>query len=259
MTTGVLELKGISKTFGGVASVVDCNFVIRRGSITGLVGPNGAGKTTCFNMIAGIILPDTGHILFELEDITGLSDHKIFHKGIARTFQIPHEFSQLTVLDNLLVGGGPLNGENWVHALIQPAKTRIDEAKLTERAKEVLELIKLEHMSDRPAVELSGGQKKLLELGRSIMSGPKLLLLDEPGAGVNPTLLNELARIIRQLHKEQGYTICLIEHNMDMIADLCEPVIVLSEGRVLTEGTMEDIRHDKRVLDVYLGGGGRVE
>ncbi|SVE48211.1 uncharacterized protein METZ01_LOCUS501065, partial [marine metagenome] len=166
MTTGVLELKGISKTFGGVASVVDCNFVIRQGSITGLVGPNGAGKTTCFNMIAGIIRPDTGHILFELEDITGLSDHKIFHKGIARTFQIPHEFSQLTVLDNLLVGGGPLNGENWVHALIQPAKTRIDEAKLTERAKEVLELIKLEHMSDRPAVELSGGQKKLLELGR---------------------------------------------------------------------------------------------
>ena len=256
MTTGVLELKGISKTFGGVASVVDCNFVIRRGSITGLVGPNGAGKTTCFNMIAGIIRPDTGHILFELEDITGLSDHKIFHKGIARTFQIPHEFSQLTVLDNLLVGAGPLNGENWVHALFQPAKTRIDEEKLTKRAKEVLELIKLEHMSDRPAVELSGGQKKLLELGRSIMSGPKLLLLDEPGAGVNPTLLNELARIIRQLHKEQGYTICLIEHNMDMIADLCEPVIVLSEGRVLTEGTMEDIRHDRRVLDVYLGGGG---
>ena len=259
MTTGVLELKGISKTFGGVASVVDCNFVIRQGSITGLVGPNGAGKTTCFNMIAGIIRPDTGHILFELEDITGLSDHKIFHKGIARTFQIPHEFSQLTVLDNLLVGGGPLDGENWVHALFQPAKTRVDEENLTERAKEVLELIKLEHMSDRPAVELSGGQKKLLELGRSIMSGPKLLLLDEPGAGVNPTLLNELVRIIRQLHKEQGYTICLIEHNMDMIADLCEPVIVLSEGRVLTEGTMEDIRHDRRVLDVYLGGGGRVE
>ncbi len=256
MTTGVLELKGISKTFGGVASVVDCNFVIRRGSITGLVGPNGAGKTTCFNMIAGIIRPDTGHILFDLEDITGLSDHKIFHKGVARTFQIPHEFSQLTVLDNLLVGAGPLNGENWVHALFQPAKTRIDEEKLTKRAKEVLELIKLEHMSDRPAVELSGGQKKLLELGRSIMSGPKLLLLDEPGAGVNPTLLNELAAIIRQLHKEQGYTICLIEHNMDMVAELCDPVIVLSEGRVLTEGTMEDIRRDRRVLDVYLGGGG---
>ncbi len=251
----MLRVDNLERRFGGLVAVQDCSFEIQAGTITGLIGPNGAGKTTCFNMIAGALAPSSGKILLEGEDVTGLPTHKMFHRGIVRTFQIPHEFGKLTVLENLMVVPADQPGETLLQLWTRPSAVREKEQAVQERADEVLDFLNLTRVRDELAQNLSGGQKKLLEIGRTMMTEPRLVLLDEPGAGVNPTLLGEIRDMIQRLNVERGYTVCIIEHDMDLIASLCDPVIVLAEGTVLMEGPMESVRRDPRVLDAYLGGG----
>ncbi|MGI9499449.1 MAG: ABC transporter ATP-binding protein [Geminicoccaceae bacterium] len=251
----MLKVEKLERRFGGLVAVQDCSFEIVAGTITGLIGPNGAGKTTCFNMIAGALTPTAGRIYLDGEDITGLSTHEMFHRGIVRTFQIPHEFGKLTVLENLMVVPSDQPGEALFQIWLRPAAVRDKEREVQERAEDVLDFLNLTRVRDELAENLSGGQKKLLELGRTMMTDPRLVLLDEPGAGVNPALLGEIRDMIRRLNEERGYTVCIIEHDMDLIAKLCDPVIVLAEGTVLTEGPMDVVRTDPRVLDAYLGGG----
>ena len=250
----MLTVDSISNSFGGLTAVNSCSFTIESQSITGLIGPNGAGKTTIFNVIAGAMKPDGGRVQFQGMDITGQPAHTLFHLGIMRTFQIPQEFFAMTVLENLMVVPAKQSGENLFYALLSPGNVAAREKEVRERAIDVLDFLRLTHVIDELAGNLSGGQKKLLELGRAMMADPDIVLLDEPGAGVNPTLLGELAEMIERLNKERHYTFCIIEHNMDMIARLCDPVIVMVEGGVLMQGDMDTVRADPRVLDAYLGG-----
>ena len=251
----MLKVENLNKSFGGLRAVRDCTFGIAEGTITGLIGPNGAGKTTTFNMIAGEMAPASGRIVFRGEDIAGLPTHQMFHRGIVRTFQIPHEFAKMTVLENLMVVPPDQPGEHILNNWLSAGAVRRREREIRQKAEEALEFLSLAHLRDERAGNLSGGQKKLLELGRTMMTQAKLVLLDEPGAGVNPTLLLEIREMIVRLREERGYTFCVIEHDMDMIASLCNPVIVLAEGTVLMEGAMQDVRSNPQVLDAYLGGG----
>ena len=251
----ILAVEGLTRRFGGLTAVNECSFRIEAGRITGIIGPNGAGKTTIFNMVAGALPPSSGRILFDGVDVAGLPTHTMFHRGIVRTFQIPHEFGRLTVLENLMVVPASQPGERLWRVWTSPARVRRRERSVRERAEEVLRFLTLWEIRDELAMNLSGGQKKLLELGRAMMTEPRLVLLDEPGAGVNPTLLLKLRDMIRHLNRQLGYTFVIIEHDMDLIASLCERVIVLAEGSVLTDGPMDAVRRDPRVIDAYLGGG----
>ena len=251
----VLQVDGLTRRFGGLTAVDRCSFHIDAGRITGIIGPNGAGKSTIFNIVTGALPPTGGRILFEGEDVTGLPAHVLFHRGIVRTFQIPHEFGRLTVLENLMTVPAAQPGERLWPVWVAPGAVARREREVRERAEETLEFLTLWELRDALAMNLSGGQKKLLELGRAMMAEPRLVLLDEPGAGVNPTLLVKLGNMIRRLNRERGYTIVIIEHDMDFIASLCERIIVLAQGAVLTEGTMGAVRRDARVIDAYLGGG----
>ncbi|MEM7169780.1 MAG: ABC transporter ATP-binding protein [Pseudomonadota bacterium] len=251
----MLTVKELTKAFGGLVAVSGASFELAEGRITGLIGPNGAGKTTTFSMIAGALKPTSGSVAYVGRDITGLSTHKLFHQGVVRTFQIPHEFGLLTVLENLMVVPGEQPGENIFKVWLSPGRVRDREKAVRRRAEETLEFLNLSPLRHELAQNLSGGQKKLLELGRAMMTDARLVLLDEPGAGVNPTLMKKLGEMIRRLNQERGYTFCIIEHDMDLIASLCDPVIVLAEGQVLVAGDFRQIRRDERVLDAYLGGG----
>ncbi len=251
----MLRVEGLNKQFGGLQAVRDCSFEIAEGTITGLIGPNGAGKTTMFNMIAGELAPTSGRIIYQGEDIAGLPTHQMFHRGIVRTFQIPHEFAKMTVLENLMVVPAGQPGEHIFNNWIKPKAVKAREEEVRDKAETALEFLSISHLRDERAGNLSGGQKKLLELGRTMMTDAKLVLLDEPGAGVNPTLVLKIIDMISQLKAERGYTFCIIEHDMDLIASLCDPVIVLAEGTVLTEGSMKEVRSNPEVLDAYLGGG----
>jgi len=253
--TPLLTLEGLTRRFGGLTAVNRCSFTIEAGHITGVIGPNGAGKTTIFNMVAGALAPSAGRILFDGEDITGVPTHRLFHRGIVRTFQIPHEFGRLTVLENLMTVPASQPGERLWPVWFTPGAVARRERDVRERAEDALRFLTLWDLRDELAMNLSGGQKKLLEIGRAMMTTPRLVLLDEPGAGVNPTLLVRLREMILELNRERGYAFVIIEHDMDFIASLCERVIVLAQGSVLTEGPMEEVRRDPRVLDAYLGGG----
>ena len=244
----------ISKSFGGIRAVADCSLSVERGQILGLIGPNGAGKTTLFNMLAGFMAPDSGRIELDGEDITGRRPHELFHRGVVRTFQIAHELARMTVLENLMVVPPGQSGEHLLTALFRPRRVAKEERALRERAEEVLAHLKLGALRFELAGNLSGGQKKLLELGRAMMTEAKLVLLDEIGAGVNRSLLAELAGYIERLNREQGYSFCIIEHDMDLIARLCHPVVVMAEGRVLVQGSMAEIRANEAVIQAYLGG-----
>ncbi len=252
----MVTIENLSKNFGGLQAVRDCSFAIKEGSITGLIGPNGAGKTTTFNMIAGEVRPSSGRIIFQDEDISGLPTHQMFHRGIVRTFQIPHEFAKMTVLENLMVVPPEQPGESIIKNWIARGAVMRREKEVQERAEDSLEFLSISHLWNQEAGNLSGGQKKLLELGRTMMTDAKLILLDEPGAGVNPTLLLKIREMIAKLCEDRGNTFCVIEHDMDMIASLCNPVIVMAEGTVLAQGNMDDIRRNPEVLDAYLGGEG---
>jgi branched-chain amino acid transport system ATP-binding protein len=249
----MLELTDIVKTFGGFRAIDGCSFKVAKGEILGLVGPNGAGKTTLFNVIAGALRPTSGTIRFLGEDITGLSTNALFHKGLVRTFQIPHEFHRLSVLENLMMVPPRQPGENLFSNWFNWGQVCAVEQEVRQRAQATLDFLELTHVSDERAGNLSGGQKKLLELGRTMMTEAKLVLLDEPAAGVNRTLLRKLEEKIQILNRERGYTFILIEHDMEMIEKLCDPVVCMAEGRVLIEGDFHTVRNDPRVLEAYLG------
>jgi len=250
----MLKVDNVAKSFGGLKAVDGCCLEVRQGTITGLIGPNGAGKTTLFNIITGHYKPDKGEIYFQGEPIHGLSPHQIFKKKIYRTFQITREFAQMTVLENLMLVPRGQIGEKLWNTWLRPFAVKAQEKQIRDKALEVLEFVELIHLKDEYAGSLSGGQKKLLELARSMMADPKIVLLDEPGAGINPTLMRKLMNNIQTLCYEKGITFLLIEHDMDLVMNLCEPIIVMSEGKKLAEGCANEIKSDPRVLEAYLGG-----
>ncbi len=250
----MLEVTNLSKSFGGIQAVRECSLEIKQGAITGLIGPNGAGKTTLFNLITGHYKPDAGNIIFQGQEIGGLLPYQVFEKKIYRTFQITREFAQMSVLENLMLMPEDQAGERIWNTWFKSSKIKQQEKQIKEMALEVLRFVELIDLKDEYAGSLSGGQKKLLELARSMMADPILVLLDEPGAGVNPTLMKKLIANIQTLCADKGITFLLIEHDMNLVMNLCDPVIVMSEGRKLAEGTAETIKQDERVLEAYLGG-----
>ena len=255
----MLEIKNINKNFGGLKAVNNASMKIEKGSITGLIGPNGAGKTTLFNTIAGVYAPDEGEIFLENQNITGLKPHNLFNKGILSTFQIAHEFSTLTVLENLMMVPPNQYGENLIYAWFRNNDVKKQEEEIRTKAIEVIEFLNLNHLTQELAGNLSGGQKKLLELGRTMMVDSKLVLLDEVGAGVNRTLLNDISDAILRLNKEKNYTFFVIEHDMDLIEKICDPVIVMAEGSVLFEGKFVEVKSNEEVIEAYLGRGLKVK
>lgn len=251
----MIEVKHLKMHFGGIHAVDDVSLTIETGRITGLIGPNGAGKTTLFNVIAGHYKPTSGHVLLDGQDITGLSPHELFAKGLLRTFQIAHEFGSLTVRENLMMVPPTQHGESLLGAWLAPARVQQQEELVRQKADEVIEFLELNRVADELAGNLSGGQKKLLELGRTMMTDAKIVFLDEVGAGVNRTLLNTLGDAILRLNQERGYTFCMIEHDMDFIGRLCDPVIVMAEGRVLAQGSAKEVQANEEVIEAYLGRG----
>ncbi|MCH9852436.1 MAG: ABC transporter ATP-binding protein [Alphaproteobacteria bacterium] len=255
----MIKVENLSKNFGGVVAVNNCSLEIKKGTITGLIGPNGAGKTTLFNVIAGLYAPTSGKVFLEGKDITGLAPHELFHLGVLRTFQIAHEFSNMSVLENLLMVPGEQSGEKIWNALFARKKIALEEKKLREKAYEVLDFLQIKHLAHEPAGNLSGGQKKLLELGRTMMVDAKIVFLDEVGAGVNRTLLNTIGDAIMRLKEERGYTFCMIEHDMQFIGRLCDPVIVMAEGKKLAVGTAQEVMKNEKVIESYLGRGSKIK
>lgn len=253
MTEKVIEVRSVSKAFGGLKAVDDCSLSVARGSITGLIGPNGAGKSTLFNIVAGNIVPDSGAVIFDGRDVTGLKPHELFRLGMLRTFQIAHEFSHMTALENLMMVPGDQPGESLFGAWLRPFRTRQREIEVRRKALDVIDFLKLDHVRNELAGNLSGGQKKLLELGRTMMVDAKVVLLDEVAAGVNKTLLNDLAANIERMNRELGYTFFVIEHDMDLIGRLCDPVIVMAQGRKIAEGPMAEIRANPEIVEAYFG------
>ena len=253
----MIRVENLHLHFGGIRAVDGVTVEIEEGSITGLIGPNGAGKTTLFNVIAGVYPPSEGRVFLQEQEITGLKPHQLFHRGVLRTFQIAHEFSSLTVLENLTTVPGGQAGETLVNAWFRRGKVHAQEAEIRDRAWDVVTFLGLERVATERAGALSGGQKKLLELGRTMMAEPRIVFLDEVGAGVNRTLLRSIGDAILRLNRERGYTFCMIEHDIDFISRLCQPVIVMAEGKVLTQGSPAEVKADQRVIDSYLGRGRR--
>ena len=251
----MLKITNINKYFGGLHAVKDATMEVRRGSITGLIGPNGAGKTTLFNIIAGNTESNSGQVLLDDVNVSGLKAHELFNKGVLRTFQIAHEFSTLTVLENLMMVPSNQLGEKLLYTWINRSKVKKQEEQIRSKAIEVIDFLNLKHLTQEIAGNLSGGQKKLLELGRTMMVDAKLVLLDEVGAGVNRTLLKEISEAIIRLNKEKNYTFFVIEHDMELISKLCDPVIVMAEGGVLYQGTFDEVKSNETVIEAYLGTG----
>ena len=251
----MIVVEDVVKTFGGFRAVDGATLSIGEGTITGLIGPNGAGKTTLFNVIAGVLKPTSGRVTMDGEDITGLPPHTLFHKGLLRTFQIAHEFSSMSCRENLMMVPAEQSGETLWNTWFGRKRIADEERALRAKADEVLEFLTIEHLADHKAGQVSGGQKKLLELGRTMMVDTKIVFLDEVGAGVNRTLLKTIGDSIQRLNRERGYTFCMIEHDMDFIGKICGPVICMAEGRVLAEGSLAEIKANEQVIEAYLGTG----
>ncbi len=249
----MLGIKNLYKSFGGIKAINNISLEIEKSSITALIGPNGAGKTTLFNIINGSIKPDSGTVELNKIDITGYEPHQLFNLGILRTFQIAHEFSSLTVKDNLMMVPPNQTGESILQTWFSPKKIKFEEQNIARKADEVMEFLQLKHLANEYAGNLSGGQKKLLELGRTMMVDPKIVLLDEVGAGVNRTLLNTIGDAILRLNKELDYTFCMIEHDIEFISKLCDPVIVMAEGLILMKDEISKVKENDKVIEVYLG------
>ena len=249
----VIDVQNVSKHFGGLSAVDNCSLRVERGSITGLIGPNGAGKSTLFNLVAGNITPSSGRIIFDGADVTGLAPHQLFHRGMLRTFQIAHEFSNMTALENLMVVADAQPGESLLASWLTPGAVRSRDIEVRQKAQDVIDFLKLGHVKNVLAGNLSGGQKKLLELGRTMMVDAKVVLLDEVAAGVNRTLLQDLAANIERMNQELGYTFFVIEHDMDLIGRLCDPVIVMAQGQVIAQGPMAEIRANPEIIEAYFG------
>ena len=250
-----LQVESLKKQFGGLTAVDNASFEVEEGSLTGLIGPNGAGKSTTFNCITGILEPTAGTVRFNGQDITGLAPHEVADRGLARTFQIARELGEMTVLENLMLAPMRQRGESlWRSVLPFTRRSVVEqEEEVLEDVWDTLEFFDIDHLADEYAENLSGGQRKLLELARVLLTDPDVLLLDEPFAGVNPSLEERLLEHLHDL-REQGYTFLIVEHDMDLIMNNCEHVIVMHQGRVLTEGTPAEVKSDQRVLEAYLGG-----
>ncbi len=251
----MIVLDNIHKRFGGIHAVDGVSVSIRKSSITGLIGPNGAGKTTLFNVITGALSPTSGRVFLEDKNITDLKPYELFDKGLLRTFQIAHEFPSLSVLENLMMVPGSQSGESLINTWLRGQQVRKEEERVRLKAREVADFLEISHLANEYAGNLSGGQKKLLELGRTMMVEAKIVFLDEVGAGVNRALLGTIGAAIKRLRDERGYTFCMIEHDMDFIGRLCDPVIVMAEGRILVEGSAEEIMDNQSVIEAYLGTG----
>ncbi|WP_417272397.1 ABC transporter ATP-binding protein [Celeribacter halophilus] len=251
----MIEVRDLHMHFGGFRAVDGASLTLEQGSITGLIGPNGAGKTSLFNCIAGVLTPTSGQVFFDGEDITGLKPHELFHKGILRTFQIAHEFGSMTCRENLMMVPAGQSGEMLWNTWFGRKRIAEEERALRAKADEVLEFLTISHIADLKAGEISGGQKKLLELGRTMMVDAKMVFLDEVGAGVNRTLLYTIGDAIKRLNVERGYTFCMIEHDMEFIKQLCDPVIVMAQGKVMATGSASEIMQNEAVIEAYLGTG----
>ena len=249
----MIVVQDVVKHFGGLAAVDGVSMDIKQGTITGLIGPNGAGKSTLFNLIAGNLNPESGSIYLDGEDVTGLKPHMLFSKGLLRTFQIAHEFQSLSVLDNLMMVPSLQVGESLLGAWFKRGEIVRQEAEMRGKAEEVISFLNMGHLANELAGNLSGGQKKLLELGRTMMASPKVVILDEVGAGVNRTLLKEIGDAILSMNRERGFTFCMIEHDMDFISRLCDQVVVMAEGKILAQGSAEEIKANEDVIEAYLG------
>lgn len=251
----MIKVQNLHKHFGGFHAVDGATLEIQQGSITGLIGPNGAGKTTLFNVIAGVHAPTSGKVMLQDQDITGLPPHELFHRGVLRTFQIAHEFGSMTCRENLMMVPAGQSGETLWNTWFGRKRISDEERALRAKSDEVLEFLTISHLADHKAGQVSGGQKKLLELGRTMMVDAKIVFLDEVGAGVNRTLLNTIGDAILRLNKERGYTFVVIEHDMDFIGRICDPVICMAEGKVLAQGTLAEIKANEQVIEAYLGTG----
>jgi neutral amino acid transport system ATP-binding protein len=251
-TNNILSATGLSKSFGGLRAVNEAKIYVGKGTITGLIGPNGAGKTTLFNLLSNFIRPDKGEVIFDSEPIHHLQPYQIALQGCVRTFQVARVLSRLTVLENMLLATQKQTGENFIQLWFQRGQVRQEERENKERAMEILKSVGLAAKAQDYAGALSGGQRKLLEMARALMTCPKLILLDEPAAGVNPTLIGQICEHILNWNK-QGISFLIIEHNMDVIMSLCNHVWVLAEGTNLADGTPEEIQTNSEVLEAYLG------
>jgi len=249
----ILKVQDVRKSFGGIRAVDDCSLTVSPQSVTGLIGPNGAGKSTLFNLIAGLYRPDGGEIWFGDTRIDGLPPFEIVHLGLTKTWQIPHELRNMTVLENLVLGSKHNAGEHLTNLFFQPGLVRRDEKRWRQQAREVLRLTQLDALANEHAKALSGGQKKLLELARALMTDPTLVLLDEPVAGVNPTLAGNLMDLIEKLRRD-GRTFFLIEHDMNVVMNRCDRVIVMHQGRTIADGSPASVKANPVVIESYLGG-----
>jgi branched-chain amino acid transport system ATP-binding protein len=249
----ILQVQSVSKAFGGNLAVDNCSLDVPRGTITGLIGPNGAGKSTLLNVIAGSLPPTAGAVTLDGRPITGLRPDQLVAQGLARTFQIPRPIPTMTVLENLVLAGSEQAGERLRNVWFRPGTVAKQENSIIDAALEILEYVNLLQVRDELAAHLSGGQKKLLEFARTLMLKPRIVLLDEPAAGVNRTLLRELSRYIQEQCHEHGVTFVIVEHDMDLISRLCNPVIVMSQGQPIAAGTFEEIKTNETVLEAYLG------
>jgi len=251
-SSSLLVAREVTKVFGGHRAVDGVSFELPRGCIGGLIGPNGAGKTTLFNCLAGHLKPSSGSIELEGQPIAGAPPSQVFAAGLARTFQIPRPFPQMTVLENVMLAPPGQLGErfwaNWLRARAVAAEER----RIRDAARHWLDFVGLSALEQQPASVLSGGQRKLLELARVMVAEPRLVLLDEPGAGVNPALLDQIVDKVAALNR-QGTTFLVIEHNMDLVMTLCRPVMVMAQGRLLVQGELERVLRDPRVVEAYLG------
>ncbi|RUV22840.1 ABC transporter ATP-binding protein [Mesorhizobium sp. M7A.F.Ca.MR.245.00.0.0] len=249
----VLTARNVVRRFGGLVALNDVSFDVKAGEILGLIGPNGAGKTTMFDLLAGSILPTSGEILFNGTPVSGEAAHLRIGHGLGRTFQIPRPLPNLTLIENIMLAAQGQAGEKLLANFITPWRVAAQERAARTKALELLELVTLTHLAHEPARVLSGGQRKLLELARVMMADPAIILLDEPAAGVNATLLEVIIDRIRDINA-RGITFLLIEHNIDMVTRLCHRVLVMASGQLLSEGTAEEVARDPRVIEAYLGG-----
>jgi branched-chain amino acid transport system ATP-binding protein len=251
----LLSVRDLRKTFGGITAVDGVSFDVTAETMTGLIGPNGAGKSTTFDLITGVQKPDSGQVVFDGAEVTGARSNVIANQGLVRTFQIARELSEMTVLENVMLAPRDQQGEQLWRSVFPGARSQVidQETELRERAWEMLEFLELDHLAREYAGTLSGGQRKLLELARVLMTDPEMILLDEPLAGVNPTLEEKLLARLHDL-QDDGYTFLFVEHDMDVIMNHCDPLIVMHQGDVLTTGPPEQVKNDERVLEAYLGG-----
>lgn len=251
----MLKAEGIVKDFGGLRAINRCSVEVEKGSIVGLIGPNGAGKTTLFNVITGLYKPDAGKVIFNEEDITGLRPDQICQKGITRTFQISRELKVMTLLENVMLAFKDQRGESMVRGILNPVSVREQERRSLEKALEILEAMRLFDLRNEPSAILSGGQRKMLELGQALATGPDMLLLDEPTAGATAAETAMVVNFIRRMREEQALTFLIVEHKMEVIMGICDKIIVMNYGEKLMEGSAEEVRKDEQVREAYLGKG----